>query len=113
MYLQMERKDTLSVDMVKDGKILIFFNMTFPNIQCTELSVDTVDASGEQHIDLYHRVHKIPVNENGHKVSHFESTPVKIGSSMPDEGYDPTQDIHSDDYCGSCYEASVSFIVSV
>jgi hypothetical protein len=108
MYLQVERKDTLSVDMVKDGKILIFFNMTFPNIQCTELSVDTVDASGEQHIDLYHRVHKIPADANGAKVSHFESTPVKIGSHLPDEQYDQTQDPHSPFYCGTCYEAGVS-----
>ncbi|KAL0476433.1 endoplasmic reticulum-golgi intermediate compartment protein 3 [Acrasis kona] len=106
MFLRVERKDTLSVDKIKDGKILIFFNITFPNIQCMDLSVDALDASGEQHIDLHHTVHKVPVNTDGVKVSHFESTPVKLGSKPPPTGkYMAEQDPQSPLYCGSCYDA--------
>ncbi|RWV91103.1 hypothetical protein GW17_00046639 [Ensete ventricosum] len=34
------------------GGTLLFFDITFPSLPCTLLSVDTVDISGEQHYDI-------------------------------------------------------------
>jgi hypothetical protein len=98
MFLTVKRVDTLSVDMAKDGQILIYFNISFPNIRCTELSVDTVDASGEQHINIYHRMHKNPIGDDG-LIAQVEEEPAALGHGI----IDITKIPGSPFYCGPCY----------
>jgi hypothetical protein len=71
-YFSIHRQDTLSVDIEKEGKIVIYFNVSFPSVKCFDLTIDSVDASGEAHINLHHEIHKVPIDSNGF-ITHTES----------------------------------------
>jgi hypothetical protein len=99
IYLTPFRKDSLGVDMNPEGKIDIIFNITFPHIKCELLHVDVIDASGEQQIDIFHRVHKTAVNDAGNLIGDGRQAGIQ---ATP---YSPFSDPRSPFYCGSCYRA--------
>ena len=103
-YLSVNRRDTLSVDIQVQDRVVIFFNITFPDLKCYDLHVDSVDASGDAAIDVAHNIHKVPVDASG-RITHLESPrhKTKLGTEMPQEKYDPTKDPHNIMYCGTCY----------
>ncbi|KAG2386155.1 hypothetical protein C9374_002601 [Naegleria lovaniensis] len=102
-YLSVDRRDTLSVDIQVEDRVVIFFNITFPDLKCYDLHLDSVDASGDAAIDVAHHIHKVPVDSSG-RITHLESKhKAKLGTEMPQEKYDPTKDPHSVMFCGSCY----------
>lgn len=65
LFFTSVRKDTLSVDMEAQGKISIFFNITFPFITCRDLHLDVVDQSGAQQLHVHNRVFKFPMTKEG------------------------------------------------
>lgn len=102
-YLSVDRRDTLSVDIQVEDRVVIFFNISFPDLKCYDLHLDSVDASGDAAIDVAHHIHKVPVDASG-RITHLESKhKAKLGTEMPQEKYDPTKDPHSVMFCGSCY----------
>jgi hypothetical protein len=97
MFLKTKRVDTLSVDLQKDGKILIYFNISFPHVKCAQLSVDSVDVSGEQHINIYYRMHKNPITAEGVIIPVDDFT--RLGHAVTDLSKIPGSPF----YCGPCY----------
>ncbi|CAD7948526.1 unnamed protein product [Amoebophrya sp. A25] len=51
-YLTTTIADHIVVDTTADEKLPIGLNITFPDLRCDEVSVDTVDSSGENQIDI-------------------------------------------------------------
>jgi len=56
LYLSTVTEHELLVDTTRGEKLLINMNMTFHRLPCSVISLDTMDISGEQHLDVSHEV---------------------------------------------------------
>ncbi|KAL8222695.1 hypothetical protein R6Q57_020094 [Mikania cordata] len=84
-----------------------WFDITFPAVSCTLLSLDAIDISGEQHLDIKHTVMKNRIDANGNLIQmRYDriGTP-KIGKPIQKHGGEVE---HNEAYCGSCYGAELS-----
>jgi len=113
IYMTPIRQDRLGVDMKPQGQIDIFINVTFPRVHCLDLHVDIIDVSGEQQIDVRHRIHKTPVNDQQQLVTTSARLVQTLGSPQQQQqqqhlqSYFAINDRFSPFYCGSCYAARV------
>ncbi|XP_042063587.1 endoplasmic reticulum-Golgi intermediate compartment protein 3-like isoform X1 [Salvia splendens] len=107
LYLRKVTDTQLVVDTSRGGKLRINFDVTFPNVQCTLLSLDAMDISGEQHLDIRHDIMKkridshgnvIEVRQDGIGAPKIEKPLQKDGSRLE----------HNEAYCGSCFGAETS-----
>ncbi|UYV74746.1 ERGIC3 [Cordylochernes scorpioides] len=57
-YLTPEVKEELFVDMSRGEKLRINLDIVFPRLSCSGLSLDAMDVSGEQHINIEHNLYK-------------------------------------------------------
>ncbi|KVI07262.1 Endoplasmic reticulum vesicle transporter, C-terminal [Cynara cardunculus var. scolymus] len=85
----------------------IMFDIIFPALPCSILSLDAMDISGEQHLDIKHDIYKKRMDFNGNVI---ESRRDRIGAPKLDT---PLQRHggkleHNETYCGSCYGAEAS-----
>ncbi|KAK6167933.1 hypothetical protein SNE40_021856 [Patella caerulea] len=102
-YLTKEIHPELFVDTTRGQKLKINIDATFPKMPCAYLSIDAMDVSGEQQIDVDHHLLKQRIDNNGVAIS---ETPEK-----PDLG-DPSQKLVEvvtkpldPARCESCYGA--------
>jgi len=56
------------VDTSRGERLRVNFDITFPSIPCTLLSVDTTDISGEQHHDIRHDIEKKRLDSHGNVI---------------------------------------------
>ncbi|KAE8669125.1 Detected protein of confused Function [Hibiscus syriacus] len=94
----------LVVDTSKGETLRINFDITFPHLACSILSVDAMDVSGEQHLDVKHDIFKKRVDAHGNVI---ESRKDGIGAPKIEK---PLQRHggrleRNEKYCGSCYGA--------
>eukprot|EP01080_Neovahlkampfia_damariscottae_P006334 gene6334-10341_t len=106
LYLTHERTDRLGVDLQPHGYVDILFNITFPHIPCHDLHVDVIDMAGAQQINIGHRIHKTPVDENFNLIMPHSHRQIDLGATLH-ESYTPFSDRRSPFFCGSCYDANV------
>ncbi|KAL1520390.1 hypothetical protein AB1Y20_021976 [Prymnesium parvum] len=57
-YMTPTTLDQLHVDTTRSARIHINFNMTFPNMPCSGLSLVAMDVAGEQQIDVVSNINK-------------------------------------------------------
>lgn len=63
-YLATDISDHIVVDTTLDQKLAIGLNITFPALRCEEVSVDTVDSSGDNQINVHSgELIKLPLDE--------------------------------------------------
>merc|ERR1712076_282612 len=97
-YFRVDFLPELTVDVNKDAKLEIRFNVTFPRMSCQLLTVDAVDVSGEQHFDVQHEIFKPSLDLSGREK---EMEPVRLKSSTTGPKNQSTEVAA----CGSCYGA--------
>ncbi|KAJ3703094.1 hypothetical protein LUZ61_006799 [Rhynchospora tenuis] len=107
LYLKTTTETNLVVDTSRGEKLQVYFDVTFPEVPCTLLSVDTQDISGEQHYDIRHDITKKRLHVHGHVI---EATRDGIGATKIDR---PLQKHggrleHDEKYCGTCYGAEAT-----
>ncbi|KAI4318698.1 hypothetical protein MLD38_032373 [Melastoma candidum] len=107
LYLHTVTETKLIVDTSRGEKFHINFDITFPALPCSLLSVETMDISGEQHHDIKHDIIKKRIDPE-HNV--IEEKPGAIGAPKIDK---PLQKHggrleHDEKYCGTCYGAEQS-----
>ncbi|XP_039006772.1 endoplasmic reticulum-Golgi intermediate compartment protein 3-like isoform X2 [Hibiscus syriacus] len=107
LYIHTVTETKLLVDTSRGETFHINFDVTFPAIPCTLLSVDTMDISGEQHHDIKHDIIKKRINAHGDVI---ESRPDTIGAPKIEK---PLQRHggrleKNETYCGSCFGAEQS-----
>ncbi|RAL49469.1 hypothetical protein DM860_012902 [Cuscuta australis] len=107
LYLHTVTETRLVVDTSRGEKLHIHFDVTFPAIRCSLLSVDAMDISGEQHLDIRHDIFKKRINSHGNVI---EVRQEGIGSPKVER---PLQRHggrleHNETYCGSCFGAEMS-----
>ncbi|GJR32259.1 endoplasmic reticulum-Golgi intermediate compartment protein 3-like protein [Tanacetum coccineum] len=104
LYLHTVTESKLVVDTSRGEKLHINFDITFPAVSCTLLSLDAMDISGEQHLDIRHDVFKKRLGADGKVI---EERKEGIGGPQIDK---PLQRHggrleHNETYCGSCFGA--------
>ncbi|CAH8318971.1 unnamed protein product [Eruca vesicaria subsp. sativa] len=110
IYLHPVTESQLRVDTSRGEKLRINFDVTFPALACSIISLDSMDISGEQHIDVRHDIAKrrldsfgnvIETKKDGIGHTKIENPLQKHGGRLE----------HNETYCGSCYGAeAVSFL---
>jgi len=107
LYLQTVTTTKLVVDTSRGGKLRINFDVTFPNIPCTLLSVDAMDISGERHMDIRHDIFKKRIDSHGNVI---ETRQDGIGApkiERPLQRHGGRLE-HNETYCGSCFGAEAT-----
>ncbi|XP_071725662.1 uncharacterized protein [Rutidosis leptorrhynchoides] len=107
LYLHTVTESKLVVDTSRGEKLHINFDITFPSVSCTLLSLDAMDISGEQHLDIRHDIIKKRIDHNGNVI---EERKEGIGGPQIDK---PLQRHggrleHNETYCGSCFGAEAT-----
>lgn len=103
LFTRVSTVHELSVDTSRGEMLEIHFDMTFPSLPCSWLSIDAMDISGEVQLEVDHDVYKRRLAHDGTALD--AGVKHEVGPSahpMPGNGTDPTQDPN---YCGSCYGA--------
>ncbi|XP_002530273.2 endoplasmic reticulum-Golgi intermediate compartment protein 3 [Ricinus communis] len=107
LYLHTVTETKLLVDTARGEILRINFDVTFPAIPCSLLSLDAMDIMGEQHFDIKHNITKKRINAHGDVI---EVRKEGIGAPKIEK---PLQRHggrleHNETYCGSCYGAEMS-----
>ncbi|GMY33978.1 endoplasmic reticulum-Golgi intermediate compartment protein 3-like isoform X1, partial [Fagus crenata] len=107
LYLHTVSETKLIVDTSRGETLHINFDVTFPAVPCSLLSLDAMDISGEQHLDIRHDIVKkridahsnvIEVRQDGIGAPKIEKPLQRHGGRLE----------HDEKYCGSCYGAETS-----
>ncbi|XP_074563977.1 uncharacterized protein LOC141820550 [Curcuma longa] len=107
LFFYSATESKLIVDSSRGERLQINFDVTFPSVACSLLSVDTVDISGEQHYDIRHDIIKKRLDHLGNVI---ESKQGGIGApkiERPLQKHGGRLD-HNEAYCGTCYGAEDS-----
>ncbi|RWR74841.1 Endoplasmic reticulum vesicle transporter [Cinnamomum micranthum f. kanehirae] len=107
LYLNAATETKLIVDTSRGETLRVNFDVTFPALACSLLSVDAMDISGEQHYDIRHDIIKKRIDHHGNII---ESRADGIGApkiERPLQRHGGRLD-HNETYCGSCYGAEAS-----
>ncbi|CAI0446163.1 unnamed protein product [Linum tenue] len=107
LYLHTVTETKLVVDTSRGETLRINFDVTFPALPCSILSLDAMDISGEQHLDVKHDIIKKRIDSHGNVI---EARPDGIGAPKIEK---PLQKHggrleHNETYCGSCFGAEES-----
>ncbi|KAL8167076.1 hypothetical protein V2J09_008575 [Rumex salicifolius] len=107
LYFHAETETQLLVDTSRGGTLRIHFDVTFPALPCSLLSLDAMDISGKEHLDIKHDIIKKRLDSDGNVIetrldgigAHKIEKPLqKHGGRLEDD----------ETYCGSCYGAAES-----
>ncbi|XP_042514902.1 endoplasmic reticulum-Golgi intermediate compartment protein 3-like [Macadamia integrifolia] len=107
IYLHTVTETKLTVDTSRGETLRVNFDVTFPALACSLLSVDAMDISGEQHYDIKHDIIKKRIDHVGNVI---ESRSDGIGApkiERPLQRHGGRLD-HNETYCGSCFGAEVA-----
>ncbi|GFQ04438.1 endoplasmic reticulum-golgi intermediate compartment protein 3 [Phtheirospermum japonicum] len=107
LYLYAVTETKLMVDTSRGERLRINFDVTFPALPCSIVSIDAMDISGEQHLDVRHDIIKKRIDAHGNII---ETRTDTIGSPKIER---PLQKHggrleHNETYCGSCYGAETA-----
>lgn len=107
LYIHSYTETQLVVDTSRGGKLHIHFDITFPAVPCSLLSLDARDISGEEHFDIRHDIFKkridshgavIEVRQDGIGAPKIEKPLQRHGGRLE----------HNETYCGSCFGAETA-----
>ncbi|CAI5954467.1 unnamed protein product [Closterium sp. NIES-65] len=76
LFLQPKIVNELSVDLSRGETLKINLDVTFPRLSCAVLSLDAMDISGEQHLDVVHNIYKRRLTPIGLPVEGIHPPPI-------------------------------------
>merc|ERR1719191_1410510 len=97
-FLHVEVVDHIVVDTTLNQKLPISLNITFPHLRCDEVSVDTVDSTGENQINIHGGLHQIELDKDGWEAPH---QPTKVD---PNDCFSCLEAEEEGLCCNSCQE---------
>ncbi|KAM0950478.1 putative endoplasmic reticulum vesicle transporter [Dioscorea sansibarensis] len=107
LFLFSETETKLTVDTSRGERLHVNFDITFPFLACSLLSVDTMDISGEQHYDIRHDILKKRIDRLGNVIGSRQGGIGAPKIERPLQRHGGRLE-HNEVYCGSCYGAEVS-----
>lgn len=104
LYLFSATETKLIVDTSRGERLRVNFDVTFPHLACSLVSVDTMDVSGEQHYDITHDIVKTRIDSTGNVIGSRQDGvgAPKIERPLQRHGGRLEQ---GESYCGSCFGA--------
>jgi hypothetical protein len=97
-YMRVDVNPQLFVDTTRGEKLKINIDITFPHLSCAFLTVDAMDITGSQQLDISTNLYRTRLDLTGRQLG---SEKQNVGDSAALTVSGQT----SDDYCGSCYGA--------
>ncbi|KAL5292205.1 ERGIC3 family protein [Megaselia abdita] len=97
-YLRPDLQEELFVDTSRGNLLRINIDFYIKNLACSYLSLDAMDSSGDQHIQIQHNIFKHRLDLDGKPIEEENQRPIKeivLATST-----DPKNTT-----CGSCYGA--------
>lgn len=107
LYLHTVTETKLVVDTSRGGTLRINFDVTFPAVPCSVLTLDAMDISGEQHHDIRHDIVKKRIDAHGNVVAVRQDGIGGPQIEKPLQRHGGRLE-HNEKYCGSCYGAEVT-----
>ncbi|CAA7392996.1 unnamed protein product [Spirodela intermedia] len=107
LFLNSATESKLVVDTARGETLHVNFDVTFPVLACSLLSVDAGDISGERHFDIRHDIIKKRLDSHGNVI---EAKQDGIGApkiERPLQRHGGRLE-HNESYCGSCYGAEAT-----
>ncbi|CAA2982300.1 endoplasmic reticulum-Golgi intermediate compartment 3-like [Olea europaea subsp. europaea] len=107
LYLHAVTETKLVVDTSRGERLRINFDVTFPALACSILSLDAMDISGEQHLDVRHDIIKKRIDAHGNVIETRQDGIGHPKIEKPLQRHGGRLE-HNETYCGSCYGAEAS-----
>ncbi|KAG1347610.1 endoplasmic reticulum-Golgi intermediate compartment protein 3 [Cocos nucifera] len=107
LYFYSATETKLIVDTSRGERLRINFDITFPSLACSLVSVDTMDISGEQHYDIRHDITKKRLDHSGNVIASRQDGIGAPKIERPLQKHGGRLE-HDETYCGSCYGAEES-----
>jgi len=105
-YLSPEIVDRMSVDDSRNIPIRINFDVTFPSLSCSLLSLDAMDVSGQSHGDVANNIFKKRLDLEGKPFEQIIKNELGNSIITKDQlGATPSPEPGAAPECGSCYGA--------
>ncbi|KAJ4463040.1 putative Endoplasmic reticulum-Golgi intermediate compartment protein 3 [Paratrimastix pyriformis] len=111
----------LHVDTTYGEKLNIYINVTFPLIECTDITIDIIDVSGAQQIDVVHNLNKVSLTNEGRPMAIEKASLAPPSQKPPPSSLPPTDAPAAESSeasqgaeapptpsCGSCYGAELT-----
>eukprot|EP00246_Nothoceros_aenigmaticus_P009149 TRINITY_DN24484_c0_g1_i1.p1 TRINITY_DN24484_c0_g1~~TRINITY_DN24484_c0_g1_i1.p1 ORF type:complete len:386 (-),score=50.80 TRINITY_DN24484_c0_g1_i1:56-1213(-) len=107
LYLRHQTQNQLVVDTSRGETLQINLDITFPALACSVVSLDAMDISGEQHLDVRHTIFKKRLDPSGQviKVERDSVNEPKVQKPLQRHG---GRLEHNETYCGSCFGAETT-----
>jgi len=103
-YLSTEVTPELYVDTSRGQKLRINLDVLFPKLPCVYLSIDAMDVSGEQQIDVMHSILKRRIDVDGNPIDENAEK-----GDLGDKSHEAKEILKLDENrCESCYGAETS-----
>jgi hypothetical protein len=83
------------------------FDVTFPALQCSIISLDAMDISGQEHLDVKHDIFKQRIDAHGNVIATRQDAVGGMKMEKPLQHHGGRLE-HNETYCGSCYGAQES-----
>ena len=107
LFIYSATETKLVVDTSRGETLRVNFDVTFPALACSLLSVDTADISGEQHYDIRHDILKTRIDHLGNVIDSRQDVVGSPKIERPLKRHGGRID-HNETYCGSCFGAEAS-----
>ncbi|XP_076671501.1 endoplasmic reticulum-Golgi intermediate compartment protein 3 isoform X2 [Andrena cerasifolii] len=104
-YLTPTLSEELFVDTSRGSKLRINLDVIVPTISCDLLSIDAMDTTGEQHLQIEHNIFKTRLDLHGKAIEDPQRTDItdtKALSKTTEETVEST----TEETCGDCYGAA-------
>ncbi|KAK0085436.1 hypothetical protein PV325_005211 [Microctonus aethiopoides] len=102
-YLTPSLNEELFVDTSRSAKLKINLDIVIPSISCDLLSLDAMDTTGEQHLQIEHNIYKRRLDLDGKPIEDPKKTDI---SEIKKSKHQENQTIETTTVaCGSCYGA--------
>ncbi|KAI0495483.1 hypothetical protein KFK09_021784 [Dendrobium nobile] len=107
LYLHPVTETKLLVDTSRGERLRINFDITFPALPCSIVSLDAMDISGEEHLDVKHDIIKRRIDAHGNVIEVRQDGIGAPKIEKPLQRHGGRLE-HNETYCGSCYGAEAS-----
>ncbi|KAG7207514.1 hypothetical protein KM043_009146 [Ampulex compressa] len=104
-YLTPTLSEELFVDTSRGSKLRINLDIIVPTLSCDLLSIDAMDTTGEQHLQIEHNIFKRRLDLNGKPIEDPQRTNITDTKALS-KTKDKVVEESTIEICGDCYGAS-------
>lgn len=108
-YLTPTLSEELFVDTSRGSKLRINLDIIVPTISCDVLSIDAMDTTGEQHLQIEHNIFKRRLDLNGKPIEDPQRTDI-TDTKARNKTIAKTMENTTEKPCGDCYGATSDII---